>query len=396
LSLSLHEVARRLIAFDTVSSRSNAEAMAYLADCLDRSGFQVALHRFTWEGIEAVNLVATAGPPEPDGLVISGHVDVVPFEGQPGWTQDALAFEVDDARVYGRGTSDMKGFIAQCVTVAATLDLRRLARPLVFIFTAGEELGSYGARALAPELPALLRDVPVPSQAWIGEPTSYQLFNAHKGIVSFDVVVHGSGGHASRPDRGVNAIVVAAEVVDRIGRYQADLRATEGDPVTFPDCPYPTLNVGTIRGGTALNTIAEECRLKVSYRPLPGQDPREMHREIARRVAEIDPRDHGGSTGRATIVVGEPMIVGGLRTPRGSRLEHTLLNVLGARPVAGAAFATDGPELVRAGIHSLVCGPGELDQAHQPNESMSRQAFEDGPDVVRTVIEHLCTGTLDG
>jgi acetylornithine deacetylase len=396
VGLSLHDVARRLIAFDTVSTRSNAEAMTYLADCLDRPGVRVAVQRFEWDGIEGVNLLATAGPPEPDGLVVAGHVDTVPFEGQPGWMRDALAFELDDARAYGRGVSDMKGFVAQCVTMAATLDVDRLARPLVLAFTAAEEVGSQGALALARKLPTLLAGVPAPKLAWIGEPTSYQVFHAHKGIVSFEVVVEGTGGHASRPDRGVNAIVVAAEVVDRIGRYQAELRDRVGDPVTFPDCPYPTLNVGTIRGGTATNTIAEECRIKVSYRPLPGEDPWAIHRDIARRLAAMDGHDRGGSAARATIVVGEPQIVAALQTPRGTRLERVLLEVLGPRPVAGAPFATDGPALASAGIDSLVCGPGDLEQAHQPNESIDRQTFEEGPAVVRAVVERLCTGRLQG
>src|SRR5215813_11495415 len=153
--------------------------MAYLAERLEAAGFCVVLHRFTWDGVEGVNLVATAGPPEPDGLVISGHVDVVPFHEEPGWTRDALVFEADDARVYGRGTADMKGFLAQCVTAAASLDLRRLARPLVFVFTAAEEVGSQGARSLAAQLPGLLAGVPIPTLAWIGEPTSYQVCNAH-------------------------------------------------------------------------------------------------------------------------------------------------------------------------------------------------------------------------
>ena len=393
MTLELHEVARRLIAFDTVSSRSNADAMAYLADCLGRPGVRVALQRFDWDGIEGVNLLASAGPPEPDGLVISGHVDTVPFHDQPGWTRDALSFEVDATTAYGRGTSDMKGFVAQCVTMVATLDVARLTRPLVLAFTAAEEVGSRGAHALVRELPALLSDVPAPRLAWIGEPTSCQIFHAHKGIVYFEVVVQGTAGHASRPDRGVNAIVVAAEVVNRIGRYQQEIRGGEGDPVTFPDCPHATLNVGTIRGGTATNTIAEECRIEVSYRPLPGHDPRAIHRAIARRLSDIDAHDGGGSSARATIVVGEPRILAGLQTPRGTRLERALLDVLGERPVAGAPFATDGPELASAGIDSLICGPGDLDQAHQPNEGIDRRAFEDGPAVVRAVVERLCMGS---
>src|SRR4029450_10766617 len=120
--------------------------MTYLADCLDRPGVRVAVQRFEWDGIEGVNLLATAGPPEPDGLVVAGHVDTVPFGGQPGWTRDALAFELDDARAYGRGVSDMKGFVAQCVTMAATLDVDRLPRPLLPPFPAAQGGGWRGAR----------------------------------------------------------------------------------------------------------------------------------------------------------------------------------------------------------------------------------------------------------
>jgi len=391
VTLALHEVARRLIAYDTVSTRSNADAMAYLAECLDRPGLRVAVQRFEWDGIEGVNLLANAGPAESGGLVLCGHVDTVPFDGQPGWTRDPLEFVVDQERAYGRGTSDMKGFVAQCVVMAAALDLGRLTRPLVLAFTAAEEVGSRGAIALVDQLPSLLTDVPVPDLAWIGEPTSYQIFHAHKGIVSFEVVVKGTSGHASRPDRGVNAIVIAAEVVDRVGRYQEELRAGDGDPATFPDSPHPTLNVGTIRGGTADNVIAEECRIKVSYRPLPGQDPRDIHREIAHRLSAIDGRDRGGSASRATIAVGEPRIVGSLQTPRGTRLEGALLDVLGPRPVLGAPFATDGPALASAGIASLVCGPGDLDQAHQPDECIDRRAFEEGSALVAAVVDRLCT-----
>src|SRR5262245_18243857 len=162
--------------------------MAYLAECLDRPGFRVAVQRFEWDGIEGVNLLATAGPAESGGLVLCGHVDTVPFEGQPGWTRDPLAFVVDQDRAYGRGTSDVKGFGAQRVLSGAALDLRRHARPLVLAFTAAEEVGSRGAVALVAQLPSLLSDIPVPDLAWIGEPTSCQIFHAHKGIVSFEVV----------------------------------------------------------------------------------------------------------------------------------------------------------------------------------------------------------------
>src|SRR5262245_65902903 len=173
----LREIASHLISFDTVSSKSNVAAMEYLGSHLDSHGFHVSFQRTDVAGVPKVNVVASAGPAEPDGLIISGHVDVVPFTGQPGWQRDPLRLEIGDTRVYGRGTSDMKIFLAQCVAAAAQLDLATLKRPLVFIFTADEEVGCIGAGRLLPVLLTLLGRTPQPRLAWIGEPTSYQVFH---------------------------------------------------------------------------------------------------------------------------------------------------------------------------------------------------------------------------
>jgi acetylornithine deacetylase len=221
----LHEVARRLVGFDTVSAKSNAEAAHSLAGELERHGFRVACHEYAVDGVAKANVVATAGPPVADGLIVSGHIDVVPFAGQAGWTRDPLVFAADDARVWGRGTSDMKGFLAQCVAAAARLEHGALRRPLAYLFTADEEIGCDGARRIVPELPALLGDVPQPTLAWIGEPTAWRVFHTHKGIVSFTVTAHGVAGHSSLPERGQNAIAVMARAIACISAYQAELRA---------------------------------------------------------------------------------------------------------------------------------------------------------------------------
>lgn len=392
----LHEVARRLIAFDTVSAKSNAAAAAYLADELAHHGFRVACQEYESDGTTKANVVATAGPPVADGLMLSGHVDVVPFATQAGWTRDPLALTVDDARVHGRGTSDMKGFLAQCLAAAATLDHARLRRPLVFAFTADEEIGCRGARRLVPELPTLLRDVPPPALAWIGEPTGWRVHRTHKGIVVFTITAHGIAGHSSLPERGQNAIAVMAKAIAVVGTLQAELRGAppSASAVDFPDCPYTPLNLGAVRGGSADNMIADRCTLSVSYRPLPDEDPLAVHREIVRRVAAADLRDPGAPEVPARVEVGAASVVAGMCSPRGTALETALHAALGRDGTGaddgGAPFATDGGELERGGIASVVCGPGELEQAHQPNESMPRAAFEHGVDVVRAVVERLC------
>ncbi|MCS6926913.1 MAG: M20 family metallopeptidase, partial [Candidatus Binatia bacterium] len=334
----LYEVAKRLVAFDTVSSKSNVEAMEYLGAHLDDRGFRVSLQRSDVGGVAKANLLACAGPAEPDGLIISGHVDTVPFEEQPGWTRDPLRLEVDDHRVYGRGTSDMKGFLAQCLDAAGRLDLSSLRRPLVFVFTADEEIGCLGAARLLPHFTELLGEIPLPRLAWIGEPTSYQVFHTHKGVVLFSVTVRGRGGHSSVPEQGVNAIAVAGKVIETIGRYQAELR-TQRSPAfaeLFPESPYTTVNFGRISGGTAANMIAEECTVSVSYRPLPQTDPLEVYREIVRRLDLLDGRDYGSPHHSATIVVSQPFVVPPLLSPRGTSLERVLFAVLNQETSGGA------------------------------------------------------------
>jgi len=393
----LHDVARRLIAFDTVSAGSNAGAAAVLADELARHGFRVACQEYESEGVTKVNVVATAGPPVAGGLIVSGHVDVVPFANQAGWTRDPLAFTVDDARAYGRGTSDMKGFLAQCVAAAAVIDRARLARPLAFVFTADEEIGCGGARRLVPALPALLAGVPLPTLAWIGEPTAWRVYHTHKGIVVFTITAHGVAGHSSLPERGQNAIAVMARAIAVIGAYQAELRAAapRASAADFPECPYTPLNLGGVRGGSADNMIADRCTLTVSYRPLPDEDPLAVHREVARRLAAADLRDPGSPEAPARVDVGAASVVAGMRSPRATPLAAALADALGPRSAGGAGgapFATDGGEFARGGVASLVCGPGELGQAHQPNESIARAAFEEGVEVIGRVVARLCVG----
>lgn len=388
----LHDTLRRLIAFDTVSARSDVAAAEFLAERLDGLGFRTQFQRIEIAGVPQANLVAWAGPPKRDGLIVSGHIDTVPFSGQPGWTREPLTMALDGDRIYGRGTSDMKGFLAQCIAAAAKIDRASLARPLVFVLTASEEVGCLGARAAGPHLAEILGDTPVPKLAWIGEPTSYAICHAHKSIGSFEIRVEGRGGHSGAPAQGVNAIAVMGKVLGVLGRLQQE-RASSPNAAfaqVFPESPHDVLNCGTIAGGIALNMIAEECRLRVSYRSLPDTDPLELHREVARRLNEIDLRDYAGGDARARITLGPPQIVPPLLSPRGTALEHALAEVTGAETSGGAAFGTDAGWFAHAGITSLICGPGDFDQAHQPNESISRDAFERGPAMILRVVERMC------
>jgi acetylornithine deacetylase len=355
-------------------------------------GFKTALQPVELFGVSQANLVAWVGPPRADGLIISGHVDTVPYDGQPGWEREPLKLEPAGDRIYGRGATDMKGFIAQCLDAARTLDSARLKRPLVFVFTASEEVGCLGAHSVAPALKQILGDTPVPRLAWIGEPTSYAVCHAHKSIVAFGVSVRGIGGHSGAPARGVNAIAVMARVIDTIGRFQQELAARRPAQYAaiFPDAPCDVLNFGTVQGGIALNMIAEECKLRISYRTLPDADPLDVYREIGRQLDALDGHDYAGREHRAKIEVGLLNVVPSLDSPRGTALEAALFDVTGANTSGGAVYATDGGWFTGSGITSLICGPGDLEQAHQPNEHIRRDAFERGPAMIHKVIERLC------
>ncbi|MGA7872224.1 MAG: M20/M25/M40 family metallo-hydrolase, partial [Candidatus Binatus sp.] len=340
----LYEVATRLVAFDTVSAKSDRDAMEFIAGELAPRGFKTALQPVELLGVSQANLVAWLGPPRVDGLIISAHVDTVPFDGQPGWEREPLKLEPAGERIYGRGTSDMKGFIAQCLDAARTLDSTRLKRPLVFVFTASEEVGCLGAHSVAPALKQILGDTPVPRLAWIGEPTSWGVSHAHKSIVSFGVTVRGIGGHSGAPARGVNAIAVMGRVIDTIGRFQRELAARRPAEYAkiFPDAPYDVLNFGTVHGGIALNMIAEQCTLRISYRTLPDADPLDVYREIARRLDALDGHDYAGSEHRAKIEIALSNVVPPLDSPRGTALEAALFEATGAKTSGGALYATDG------------------------------------------------------
>lgn len=388
----LYEVARRLVGFDTVSAKSDLAAIEYLSKELGGQGFKTVLQPVELLGVSQANLVAWIGPPKADGLIISGHVDTVPYDGQPGWEREPLKLEQAGERIYGRGTTDMKGFIAQCLNATRTLDATKLKRPLVFVFTASEEVGCLGAHIVAPALRQILGDTPVPRLAWIGEPTSYAVCHAHKSIVSFAVTVRGIGGHSGAPAKGVNAIAVMARVIDTIGQLQEE-RSKVVHPEfaeIFPDAPSDVLNFGTVQGGLASNIIAEECKLRISYRTLPDADPLEIHREIGRRLAALDTHDYAGHENRAKIEVGAASVVPPLNSPRGTALEAALFEVTDARTSGGALYGTDGGWFTGSNIVTLICGPGDLDQAHQPNEYVRRDLFERGTAMLHKVIDKMC------
>jgi acetylornithine deacetylase len=355
------ELLGRLVGFDTVSANSNLELIRWVADYLDGYGIKCLLTHDA-AGTKA-NLFATIGPAERGGVILSGHTDVVPVAGQ-AWDSDPFCLTRREDRLYGRGTADMKGFLALVLALVPQALKSQLKVPLHLAFSFDEEVGCLG-------VPALIRALPEgmarPRLAIIGEPTEMQIGNAQKGLSFLKTCVLGLEGHSSLPEHGVNAIAAAAEIIAEIGRLAAEARARARPDSGF-DPPYTTFNIGAITGGTAVNIIARECAFSWEFRTLPGEDPAAPLARVARFVdSELLPRMRAIHQGAA--VTTEPLaVVPPLVPDPASPAEVLARRLSGANQTAAIAFATEAGHFQSAGIPAVICGPGSIAVAHRPNE----------------------------
>ena len=367
--MSVEETLARLVAFPTVSDRPVDGIAAYLAERCEAAGMRV--ERFDAPEPGKCNLVCSAGPAGTDGLVLSGHMDVVPVAGQP-WTSDPFVLTKRGDRLHGRGSCDMKAFLA--ATVEALPLLPKLERELVLVWTYDEEVGCIGSR----ELLSRIAGRALPSLALIGEPTSFQILRMHPGHVAAKIRCRGRAAHSSKPDLGANAIRLAARVIDRLDALAEEWRKD----VRFADMlerPFVVMNVATIRGGAAINIVPDSCEIGVGFRPLPGMDPEGLFAEMKARVEELPDVT-------AELVRVTPAML----TPTGTVLESLLLPHAARPEIGAAAFATDGGNLARAGVQSLVFGPGSIDVAHMADEYVPIGELHRCVDVVAEVVARRC------
>ncbi len=354
-----------LVGFDTVSSRPNRPLIDAVAGHLSGHGAEIRTIPDA-TGAKA-NLFATFGPLEPGGIVLSGHSDVVPVEGQP-WTSDPFRMVARDGRFYGRGTADMKGFIACALALAPRIAARRLARPIHIALSYDEEVGCLGVRSM---IALIGRELPRPALAIVGEPTEMSVVNAHKGISQQRTVVTGRDGHSSRPAHGVNAILYAGRYIDRIRAIVDGLPKTAAAAAFDP--PGTSFNIGTIAGGTAVNIIPRQCTFRWEFRATPDVDPADIlgplddyaARRLVPPMRQVDP-EAGIET---AVQVAAPT----LKPIPSSPAETLGLGITGQNRARTAAFTCEAGLFAEADIPSIVCGPGSIAQAHQPDEFVSRE-----------------------
>jgi acetylornithine deacetylase len=372
----------KLIAFPTVSRDSNLELIDFVRELLRAHDAKVRL-TFDDERRKA-NLFATVGPEGDGGLVLSGHTDVVPVEAQR-WDGDPFALEARAGRLYGRGTSDMKSFLA--VVLASLEDhVPRLNRPVHLAFSYDEEVGCLGVGRMIEDI---RRAGVRPSGCIVGEPTLMSAVIAHKGKRSYRASVTGAAGHSAYAPRAVNAVEAAAEAIAYLKGIARRLRDCGPFDHGF-DVPHTTVHTGVIRGGTALNIVPGECTFDFEVRHLPGDDPAALLDELRGHIAaHIVPEMHAVDA-RTGIDIVQLSEIPALDTSPETELVALVHELTGTRDVGKVSYGTEASQFQRAGVPTVVCGPGSIEQAHKPNEYIEVAQFEACERFVKKLMERMC------
>ena len=351
----------RLIAFDTTSRDSNLALIGFVEDYVSAYGLK-SRRIPNPEGTKA-NLLITIGPDVPGGVILSGHTDVVPVDGQP-WDTDPFDMVERDGRYYGRGTSDMKAFSAVILSLIPDFVARPLKTPVHIALSYDEEVGCLGVR---PMIADIVRSIPMPRLAIIGEPTNMKVVNAHKGIRSFRTTVTGREAHSSQVDKGVNAVMVAAELIMFLSKLADDMRA-KGDPTGRFDPPFTSVQSSTIEGGTALNILARHCTFQWEFRYLPGTSHDDIFEAFDHHARNVVLPRLKAIAPEADIVTTVRSHVPALIANPGCPAEALARQLTGANHAEAVSYGTEAGLFQEAGIPSVICGPGDIREAHKPNE----------------------------
>ena len=379
---TLMDMIHQLIATPSVScvnpdiDQSNMGVINLLANWLDQLGFQVEIMPVD-DG--KANLIATLGSLTPNskhgGLILAGHTDTVPYD-ENRWQHDPFKLSEDNGRIYGLGTSDMKAFIALAIEAALSFKANEYKQPLIILATSDEETTMAGAKALVDA------SKPKARYAVIGEPTGMKPIRMHKGIMMEAVRITGLAGHSSNPDYGHNALEAMHKVIAELLIWRDELQQQYKNGLF--EVPVPTMNLGHIHGGDNPNRICGACELHIDIRPLPGMDLQSLRKELNTRLQKVMP-DHGFKLETLPLFSGIPA----METPAESALVKAAEKLTGETS-GTVAFGTEAPYLTELGIDTIVLGPGNIDQAHQPDEYLDLDRIEPTVELLRKFIYQFC------
>lgn len=371
----------RLVAFDTTSSRSNLALIDDVEAYLASLGAET---RRVWNADRTkANLYAVIGPKVEGGVVLSGHTDVVPVEGQ-AWSSDPFRLVERDGRLYGRGASDMKAFSAIALSLAPTMAKARLKRPVIFALSYDEEIGLLGA---PPMIAEIKEELPAPSAVIVGEPTMMKVIDGHKGIASFRTTVTGFTTHSSQTERGVSAVEAAARLIAKIADMRA-ARKQKADPQSPFEPPYTTMTVNVVRGGTQLNIMAGSCSFDWDCRVIPGDSAATARAEFDAFAQEVGAQMRARAAScsvRTEQLSNAPPLAPSPDNPAADLAKA----VTGRNATEVVSYCAEAGQFQEAGFSTVICGPGSIDQAHQPDEFIARDQIEAGTAFIRKLIERL-------
>lgn len=374
----------RLVGFDSTSYLSNLELIGFIRDYLAGLGVESRL-TFDDERRKA-NLFATLGPPDRPGIVLSGHTDVVPVEGQP-WDSEPFSATQRGDRLFGRGTADMKSFIAVCLAMVPDFLSRQPSTPLHLAFSYDEEVGCIGVRRLIADLQA---NLPVaPRLCVVGEPTEMRVIIGHKGKKSMRCRVHGLECHSALAHRGVNAVEAAAEAIAHLKAMARRLRDFGPHDDEF-DPPFTTIHTGVIHGGTALNIVPRECWFDFEIRNLPGDDPDALLDEARAHVERVLVPEMHAVDPETGFTWEEVNTTPGLAMRHDDEAVRFVTALTGANASGRVSFGTEAGLFQEAGVPTVVCGPGSIEQAHKPNEFIALAQVAQCERFIERLIEATC------
>ncbi len=372
----------RLVAFPTVSRDSNLPLIDWVEEYLGSHG--IACHRHYHEEGEKAALYAHVGPEAPGGVVLSGHTDVVPVDGQP-WTSDPFTVTERDGKLYGRGTTDMKGFDALAIWALVEAQHRGVTRPLQIALSYDEEVGCVGA----PPLIEAMAHLPRAEAVIVGEPTGMKAVTAHKGGVSFWVHLHGFEVHSSILHEGVSAIMYGAKLIDWANTVNAENMAAEPGPLArLFNPPFTNVHVGMISGGTAHNITAKDCAFGLGFRVVPGEDPQDWKARFLAKVAEVE-AEMKAVRPEAWIEVTDTFALPIFEPEEGGAAETLVRRLTGDNGTKHVSYGTEASHFQAAGYSAVVCGPGDIAVAHQPDEFITVAQFEAGHAFMEKLLDDL-------